>query len=75
APGSWFRAAPYVYEPTYMSYWGPKAEWPGASSYHPGGVQSAFADGSVRFVSTTISWRTYVVINGMGDNYITPSTE
>jgi prepilin-type N-terminal cleavage/methylation domain-containing protein len=71
----WFRAGPHVYNPIYMSHWGPNAEWPGASSYHTGGVQAANADGSVQFVNQNMTWKTYVVVNGIGDSYVTPSSE
>jgi prepilin-type processing-associated H-X9-DG protein len=34
----------------------------GASSYHPGGVNVAFLDGTVRFVKDTVSWQTWAAI-------------
>ena len=45
--------------PTYMSL--------SASSYHPGGVNTLFADGSVRFVKNTVNpvtWRGLGTIAG-----------
>jgi prepilin-type N-terminal cleavage/methylation domain-containing protein/prepilin-type processing-associated H-X9-DG protein len=37
----------------------------GASSYHPGGVNVAFLDGTVRFVKETVSWQTWAAISTM----------
>jgi len=34
----------------------------GASSYHPGGVNMLFLDGSVRFVKTTVNYQAYYAI-------------
>jgi prepilin-type N-terminal cleavage/methylation domain-containing protein len=72
---AWFKANPYVLGPTFICYWGPNSEWPGASSYHTGGIQIANADGSNRFLSNSITWRTYIVINGIGDSYVGPSED
>ncbi len=76
-PGQWFRAAPYAYEPTFITAWGINTEWPGASSYHGNAIQAAFADGSVRFTNSNISMRTYVLLNAIADNYVVvdPSQE
>jgi prepilin-type N-terminal cleavage/methylation domain-containing protein/prepilin-type processing-associated H-X9-DG protein len=41
--------------------------WHGARSFHPGGVQALFADGSVRFIKDTVSlesWRALATRNG-----------
>ncbi len=65
--GQWFRWAPHAFTPTYITAWGPNAEWPGASSMHTGGVQAARADGSVSFIRNTIPWSTWVTLNGIGD--------
>jgi hypothetical protein len=51
--GSW--ANPYAHKPSYASHWLPNSEWPGAASPHAGGVQVTLGDGSVRFVSETVS--------------------
>jgi prepilin-type processing-associated H-X9-DG protein len=40
-------------------------DWPNRYSFrsrHPGGLQFAFADGSVRFISETIPLRTYCAL-------------
>ena len=34
----------------------------GASSYHPAGVNMAFMDGSVKFIKSTIGYRSYYAI-------------
>ncbi len=65
--GAWFLAAPYAFSPTYLTAWGPNAEWPGASSLHTGGVQGARGDGSVGFFRNSMAWGTWVSINGMAD--------
>jgi prepilin-type N-terminal cleavage/methylation domain-containing protein len=75
-PGAaWFRAAPHVQEPTYICALGPNTEYHATSSYHPGGVQSAFADGSIRFLRSNIDFKSYVVINGIADQYVNPVVE
>ena len=64
----WFPAgAPHPFSPTYLTAWGPNVEWPGASSLHPGGLNVALADGSVRFVAQTIDWGTWVKLNAIND--------
>jgi prepilin-type processing-associated H-X9-DG protein/prepilin-type N-terminal cleavage/methylation domain-containing protein len=51
--------APYMYESFNVAYqFEGAAPWP--SSLHKGGVNVAFCDGSVRFVSETLDGRTYV---------------
>lgn len=64
-PGGW----PYPFSPTYLSAWGPNAEWPGAGSLHSGGVNVALADGSVRAVSSTVDWGIWAKVNGKSDGY------
>ncbi len=67
---SWYPAgSPHAFSPTYLAAWGPNAEWPGASSRHPGTINVALADGSVRSVSENIEWGTWAKLNGIGDGY------
>ncbi len=65
--GTWFKASPHSYPPTYLAAWGPNAEWHGPSSYHPGGIQSVYADGSVAFIGETVNFGTWVKINAIAD--------
>ncbi len=65
--GTWFRSSPHTYTPTYLSAWGPNAEWHGPSSYHPGGVQSLYGDGSVAFITESVNYGTWVKINAIAD--------
>jgi prepilin-type processing-associated H-X9-DG protein len=37
-----------------------------ARSYHPGGVNALFGDGSVRFIKTTIDWRAWRALGTIG---------
>jgi len=65
--GQWFKQAPYVYPPTYLTAWGIDVEWPGASSMHSGGLQAARADGSVGYYKASLPWGTWVALNGIAD--------
>ena len=57
--------APHHFTPTYITYWGPNCNWPGASSLHPAGLVTLLGDGSVRFVNESIEWRLWVIVNGI----------
>jgi len=70
--GTWFRAAAYAYEPTYIVAWGINTEWPGASSYHGPLIQTARADGSAGVLSQNINYGVYLRINAIADNNVTP---
>lgn len=72
---NWFRGGPHVHEPTFIVVFGINTEWWGTSSYHGPGMQAAFADGSVRFVDSRIDWLTYVMVNGIADQYVSPPVE
>jgi len=65
----WFpdAAQPLVYTPTYQSAYGPNTEYPGASSLHPGGLNSVRADGSVDFIAETIAWHVWAKLNAIAD--------
>lgn len=68
--GGWFLGGwPYPFSPTYITAWGPNANWPGASGVHPGGINCLLGDGSVRFVSDTVTWPTWAMINGIHDKF------
>jgi len=65
--GRWWPVN-HAMTPTYISAWGLNAEWPGASSLHPGGANTCWGDGSVAFVGETIDWTTWMKINAVAGN-------
>ncbi len=73
-PAGWFRAGPHSFTPSYISAWGPNAEWPGPSSQHPGGLQALWGDGSVSFLTESMDYGTWVKINAIntGQTFIDP---
>ena len=42
------------------------------SSFHPGGANFAFSDGSAHFLSENIAFETFVPLNVMADGRVTP---
>lgn len=69
-PGAgWFRAGPHAFTPTYLAAWGPNAEWPGPSSFHTAGITATFGDGSVHFISESIDWFTWALMNATNTGY------
>ncbi len=69
--GTWFRN--HSFTPTYIAAYGPNTNWPGASSYHPGGIQVGLADGSVDFLTETIDWGTWAKLNAIEDAHTVAS--
>lgn len=66
----WFPAgAPYPAMPTYLGAFGPANDWPGPSSFHPGGMNVVRGDASVGFVSNNIPWHIWMKLNAMRDGY------
>lgn len=61
----WFRN--HAFPPTFISAWGPNSNWPGPSSYHPGGIQATFGDGSVSFISETVDYGTWLKLAAHAD--------
>jgi len=53
----WNNVAPYVTDATYIAIYGINANWPGPSSDHSGGIQVTMADGSVRFINSSIQFQ------------------
>jgi prepilin-type N-terminal cleavage/methylation domain-containing protein/prepilin-type processing-associated H-X9-DG protein len=58
----------HSFTPTYITAWGINTEWPGASSYHPGGANTCWGDGSVAFVNENLDWVTWLKINTVAGN-------
>jgi prepilin-type N-terminal cleavage/methylation domain-containing protein len=70
-PGNtWFRTSPFGFTPTYLAAWGPNAEWPGPGSFHTGGITATFGDGSVQFISLSVDWKTWALINATSSGYV-----
>lgn len=69
SPGraGWFKGAPHMYQPTYLAAWGPNSDWPGPNRFHPGIINVAFADGSVRNIAENIPYDVWLIINGKRD--------
>lgn len=63
ATGCWFKTGPYAYIPVYFTAIRPKSEWPSPASMHPGTINYALADGSVRAVSDTIDYGLFMKIH------------
>ncbi|MDA1053384.1 MAG: DUF1559 domain-containing protein [Planctomycetota bacterium] len=55
--GDWLagHTGPHASMPKYVYHWRPNSEWPGPTSMHPGGIQVAVADGSVKFVADGVA--------------------
>lgn len=68
--GTYFRHKRYTWCPTYITHWGPNTQQSGASGAHWNGVQAAFADGSVSFLSDSIDFGTWIKLNGAADGNV-----
>jgi prepilin-type N-terminal cleavage/methylation domain-containing protein/prepilin-type processing-associated H-X9-DG protein len=64
--------APRIVPPLYQARYGPNSDWTGATSMHPGVVNVLMADGSLRNVSETITWETWMQIHGIRDGTTPP---
>ena len=64
---NWFKTSPHPYKPTYISAWGINVDWPSASSFHTGGAQFLFGDGSVRLVSENMDYWVWLPLNCKAD--------
>ena len=73
---NWWKAAPYAFNPTYITAWGPQNEWAGPGSLHSGDIMmSLYADGSVRPLSANISHQAWFLVNAHADNKNIPAYE
>lgn len=68
-PG-WFRSDPFTMTPSYIAHWGPNASRNGPSSFHTGGVQATFCDGSVAFISESIDMGAWLKLNAIADGNV-----
>ena len=59
--GAWFRGLAYI--PVYFTAIRPKTEWPAPASMHPGTINYALADGSVRAISDTMDYGLFMKIH------------
>jgi prepilin-type N-terminal cleavage/methylation domain-containing protein len=69
----WFKAGPHTFCPSYICAWGLNSEWPSTGSIHPGVELAAFGDGSVRTISTTVTYQIWSALNAMKDGLPIPS--
>ena len=63
--------APRIVPPLYQARYGPNSDWTGATSLHPGLVNVLMADGSLRNISETVNWQTWMQVHGIRDRTTT----
>lgn len=61
---------PHMYSPTFLTAWGPNANWPGASTAHPQTMSVVNADGSTKSMNINIDWASWAQQNGIADGYV-----
>jgi prepilin-type N-terminal cleavage/methylation domain-containing protein len=71
----WFRAGPHSFTPSYITAWGPNAEWPGASTAHPNTILVLRGDDSVDTVNINVHYPIWVMQNAIADNHPTENPE
>ena len=70
---TWIKAGPHMMRPAYWFDYGFNTEWPGASGLHPGMINGLLCDGSVRGLSESLEYVTYVKLNGRRDGMPLPA--
>jgi type II secretory pathway pseudopilin PulG len=68
AANGWIMTNPYVMGPLYITAWGWNWEWGGPTQIHPGIIQCALADASVRNYTVNIDYNLWQQINAMQSN-------
>ncbi len=69
---SYWKTGPYMRYPCFLTYGGPNSNEHSPSSLHPGIVQVLLGDGSVRGMSETINYVTYMYATSMSDSQAVP---
>jgi prepilin-type N-terminal cleavage/methylation domain-containing protein len=67
-----WKTNPHMRPPLYLTYAGPNSNQHPPSSLHPGIVNALLADGSIRSVSETIDYVTWLKVNGIADGFPNP---
>lgn len=70
-PGGGGSGPPGVGGPVFMTYGGINSQTWGANSFHPGIIQVALADGSVRTAAETLDWTLWNLICSGNDGKVT----
>ncbi len=69
---TYWKTGPHVRYPCFLTYGGPNTNEHSPSSLHPGIVQVLLGDGSVRTMSETIDYVTYMYATSMSDRQPVP---